>query len=449
MPQPPAYDRSKDFTEDFGSETDHSALNAELDNASNSINDIRDNLALIQADDGKLREDAVTLDSVSDEVFDALLEELASGITDAQAAADGAAASATAAAVSATAAATSATAAAGSATGAATSATAAADSASDASDSADDAAASETAAAASASAAAGSASTASTQAAAAATSATAAAGSATSAATQATNAAGSASTASTQATNAATSATAAATSATNAANSATAAATSATAAAGSATDAAASAASINDSSLVHKSGNETIAGTKTFSSEPITPASTIQSLTTVSIAANDFVSIADTSDSGNKKKALVSDIVALAKGPVFSAYKSATQSIPDSAYTKLTFNTEEYDITGSFDAVTNSRFQPLVEGYYRVGGLVEFASGSGQKKLAIYKNGSLHKTLADIVLYGIGVGGSCDVYLNGSSDYVELWAFQNSGAALNAGNGAASTVFQGHLVRAV
>lgn len=70
----------------------------------------------------------------------------------------------------------------------------------------------------------------------------------------------------TAATNASTSASAASTSASSASSSASSAATSATNAAASATAAAASAASINDASLVHKTGDETIAGTKTFSS---------------------------------------------------------------------------------------------------------------------------------------------------------------------------------------
>lgn len=66
--QPPEYIRIKDFTENFGSETDHSALNGELDKASNSINDIRTNLAILQADDGKLRPKVVTPDSISPEL---------------------------------------------------------------------------------------------------------------------------------------------------------------------------------------------------------------------------------------------------------------------------------------------------------------------------------------------------------------------------------------------
>ena len=74
MAQPPAYNREKNFTLNSGRETDHSALNAELDRASNSINDIRTNLAILQADDGKLRPAVVTADSISEELRVSLVE---------------------------------------------------------------------------------------------------------------------------------------------------------------------------------------------------------------------------------------------------------------------------------------------------------------------------------------------------------------------------------------
>ncbi len=167
--------------------------------------------------------------------------------------------SATAAATSASGAATSATAAAGSATAAAGSASAASGSASSAATSAGNAAASETAAANSATAAA-------TSAISAANSETAAAGSASSASTAATNAANSATSASGSASTATTQASNASTSATNAANSATAAGTSATNAATSASNAAATLAN-----AVVLTGDQTIAGTKTFSAAPVVP----------------------------------------------------------------------------------------------------------------------------------------------------------------------------------
>lgn len=231
MPQPPAYNRSKDFTENFGSETDHSALNAELDAVSNSINDARANLGLIQADDGKLRAQAITQDTLSSTLVNYLIDQATQGAVTysgiAQTEAGNAATSATNAAASASSASNS-------ATNASASATAAASSASSASTSATNAAASESAAASSASSASTSANTATTAA-------TSASNSASSASTSATNASNSATTATTKAGEAATSAGNAATSATNAANSASAASTSATNAANSANAAAASA----------------------------------------------------------------------------------------------------------------------------------------------------------------------------------------------------------------
>ena len=79
MAQPPSYNRKKNFADDFGNETDHSAMNAELDRASNSINDIRFNLAILQADDGKLRPSVVTSDSLSDELKEYVIEEATKG----------------------------------------------------------------------------------------------------------------------------------------------------------------------------------------------------------------------------------------------------------------------------------------------------------------------------------------------------------------------------------
>lgn len=76
MAQPPAYNRDTDFARNAGSNTDHNALNAELDRASNSINDIRTNLSILQADDGRLRPDVVTSDSINQELIDSIASEV-------------------------------------------------------------------------------------------------------------------------------------------------------------------------------------------------------------------------------------------------------------------------------------------------------------------------------------------------------------------------------------
>lgn len=77
MAQPPEYNRTKDFTVNFANETDHTALNSEFDAASNSINDIRNNLAILQADDGKLRPSVITMESISSAVYDGIIAKMA------------------------------------------------------------------------------------------------------------------------------------------------------------------------------------------------------------------------------------------------------------------------------------------------------------------------------------------------------------------------------------
>lgn len=65
MPQPPKYQRKKDFALDEPASLEVSAINAELDGVSNSIEGIRRNLALIQTDEGGLVPRIVTYESLA------------------------------------------------------------------------------------------------------------------------------------------------------------------------------------------------------------------------------------------------------------------------------------------------------------------------------------------------------------------------------------------------
>lgn len=89
MAQPQVYEREHDFVND--DEIDKSKLNTEFDNAAQSINDLRDNLALIQNDDGSLRDGIVHENNLDDDVFDRFQEEMQEATADAQKYADAAA----------------------------------------------------------------------------------------------------------------------------------------------------------------------------------------------------------------------------------------------------------------------------------------------------------------------------------------------------------------------
>jgi hypothetical protein len=131
-------------------------------------------------------------------------------------------------------------------------------------------------------------------------------------------------------------------------------------------------------------------------------------------------------------------------GPAFSAYQSSAQTISGGVVTKITFTTEEFDTNSNYDTAT-SRFTPTVAGYYQISGSITVSVQATTAIAIIYKNGSQAK-------WGSYTGGASSsaivsalIYLNGSTDYVELYGFLTVGQALV--NNAVQTYFQGVLVR--
>lgn len=138
-------------------------------------------------------------------------------------------------------------------------------------------------------------------------------------------------------------------------------------------------------------------------------------------------------------------------GPVFSAYRSGSQSITTTTWTKVQLNAETFDPDAKFDAATNYRFQPTIAGYYQINGSANFTSTGSVMAcgVAIYKNGAIAAPPSYAPLGGVAAMSIATlVYLNGSTDYVELYAHINSSGTLNIAGGADATTMSGHLVRA-
>jgi hypothetical protein len=128
-------------------------------------------------------------------------------------------------------------------------------------------------------------------------------------------------------------------------------------------------------------------------------------------------------------------------GPAFSVYKSAGQSLSSATFTKITFNTEEFDTANSF---ASDRFTPNVAGYYQINGQVSHGDPSQPQTLAsIYKNGSAYKFGTNSNAFSSLV--SALVYLNGSTDYVELYGY--TGTATTTSSVINNTWFNGAMVR--
>jgi len=144
-------------------------------------------------------------------------------------------------------------------------------------------------------------------------------------------------------------------------------------------------------------------------------------------------------------------------GPAFSAQSSVDQTLSNSVWTKVVLQSETFDTNGAFNNSTTYRFQPAVAGYYNVNWLVIFEATptNGNEVIsALYKNGSNYawgSNFAPATTHYQASTGSSTVYMNGSTDYLELYAFQTTGGnRLIIGNIAQQITcqFSGFLARA-
>ena len=138
--------------------------------------------------------------------------------------------------------------------------------------------------------------------------------------------------------------------------------------------------------------------------------------------------------------------------PAFLAYQNSAQTIGSSVTTKFSIDTEVFDTANCFDHTTNYRFTPNVAGYYLVGGSFRWSSNTtGDRQCMFYKNGAEIQTF---VRSPTASTGSCAynystlVEMNGSTDYLELYIYQNSGGNLTTLISGRSNSFWASLVRA-
>lgn len=140
-----------------------------------------------------------------------------------------------------------------------------------------------------------------------------------------------------------------------------------------------------------------------------------------------------------------------AGGPAFSAYAANDQSITNNTFTKVQINSEIFDTNSCFDNTTNYRFTPNVAGYYQVNGALKPTSDAGTYSV-LYKNGSI-LNYGSPSPTGFNIGGVINgsvisqlVYLNGSTDYIELYVI--SGNNMSIKGSSTQTYFSASLMRA-
>lgn len=120
--------------------------------------------------------------------------------------------------------------------------------------------------------------------------------------------------------------------------------------------------------------------------------------------------------------------------------KSTTQTISNNTWTVVTFDIEEFDPDNMHSLVTNtSRLTARITGKYIAACCLSFAANStANRKLTIEKNSAGTETALNIVGMNSTFGstiGSTFMAVNAvtpmvAGDYVELFAYQNSGGNL-------------------
>jgi hypothetical protein len=144
-------------------------------------------------------------------------------------------------------------------------------------------------------------------------------------------------------------------------------------------------------------------------------------------------------------------IAAEQSGPAFRAFRNTSnQSLNQSTLTKVQLNGESYDTDSCFDSTTNYRFTANKAGYYQINAGILINNSTDELIIGkLYKNGSNLTTLfyTRNTQDDEGFSGSDLVYLNGTTDYIELYARADGGGTREVGYGSSDTFMSGVWIR--
>lgn len=140
----------------------------------------------------------------------------------------------------------------------------------------------------------------------------------------------------------------------------------------------------------------------------------------------------------------------------FSAINNVEQTVTGNVWSKVQLPIEQFDTNGFFENVTNYRFQPTIPGIYQINAQIKFGSTIFLTTTigVIAKNGQLdgRYDLRIDNTNGLGtsqiLNGSRLVYMNGTTDYIELFALPVGAGTLTVSEASGNTSYlQGFYVR--
>lgn len=123
-------------------------------------------------------------------------------------------------------------------------------------------------------------------------------------------------------------------------------------------------------------------------------------------------------------------------------HNASAQTIPTATYTKVVLDTKVVDNLVNFDNSTNYRYNPKVAGQYLVSAQVTHTTASsGYGQCQIWKNGAEHaKSIVKLDSTSETTAQlNIIIDMNGTTDYLELYTYQNRGSNNNIVAGVGST----------
>jgi hypothetical protein len=154
------------------------------------------------------------------------------------------------------------------------------------------------------------------------------------------------------------------------------------------------------------------------------------------LRAGDLVSVLVFDENVPDDRVIVASSGGRREAPMCRVRHDAAQSATSGAGLVLAFNTERYDTDTMHDPATNnSRITCVTAGRYHLGVVISMAANAtGYREVGLLLNGATVIAAADVPSVGAGaptrLTASAD-YALAAGDYVEAYAFQNSGGALN------------------
>ena len=154
-------------------------------------------------------------------------------------------------------------------------------------------------------------------------------------------------------------------------------------------------------------------------------------------------------------------VVGASAAPTFSATSNATQTISVNVFTLINLQTKNWDTATAFNntgstvtlngiSVPAYAFAPPVAGYYQVSFSIDSGTSSTAPTRAltsIYKNGTQVKNASNFVGAAAYSGaGSGIIYLNGTSDYIQMYGLIGATTAIVT-NSSAQTFFEAAMIR--